>query len=183
MFQDLLAGFKGDAGHLRRFMESPAWRAGMAFSLKSSPEYQKLRDFKDPTGQALSVGLGQISAGGARGIQDSIGQLNQMGLGRNAGLVGAVRQQGQLDTSSRSAAFQSDMAQRIGANERQRLGQMLEMEQAMQQLAMGFSPQPRTPSSGPSTGDYLGLIGTIGGGLLGGPIGAGAGSQLGRLGG
>lgn len=157
LLQNVLGNFRGHIGDLKSFMESPAWRTALAYSMKGSSEYQQLQGLQDPTKQALSVGLGQISQGGARGVQDSLLALNQMGLGRSAGAVAGVRQQGQLETAGKSAQFGLGANQQMYQNERARLGSLLEMEQAMQQLALGFSPQARQPDNGTGTGDWIKL--------------------------
>lgn len=180
----LLQNFGGSSDDLRHFMETPMFRTVMAFAPKNMPEYQKLRDLKDPTLQQMNVGLGQISSSGARGIQEALQALNQSGQGRNAGAVAAIQQGGQMDTAARSAMYGSGMQQQAYQNQMNQLNNMIDLENQMSQLALGFSPQPRQPSNKASTGDWIGLAGTLIGGALGGPLGAalggGAGSALGR---
>lgn len=169
MLSNLLDKFRGNIGDLKSFMESPAYRGALAFSAKNSDAYKGLASLQDPTKQALSQGLGQISAAGGRGVSQAIAQLNTLGLGRNVGLAGAVRQSGELDTAQRSAGFKNALEQQAYQNERSRLDQLLNMEQSMQQLALGFSPQPRQPGNGPSTGDWIALAGTLVGSAFGSP--------------
>lgn len=179
LLEDLLGMYEGDPKGLQGFMESPAFRTVMAFAGKNTPEYQKLQNLQDPTKQSLNVGLGQISAAGARGIQESLSALGAAGMGRNAGAVAATRMGGQMDTAGRAAGFQAATQQQAHQNEIQRLGMLLDMEQEMAQLALGFQPQPRQPKSGASAGDWMALAGTLIGGIAGGPIGAAIGGGLG----
>src|SRR5690606_40640045 len=62
LLQNLLGGFRGSIKDLKSFMETPAFRAALAYSTKALPEYQKLVNLEDPTKQILNVGLGQISS-------------------------------------------------------------------------------------------------------------------------
>jgi hypothetical protein len=173
VMQDILSNFKGSAADLQQFMESPAFRSIMGFSAKNMPEYQKLQNLQDPTLQQMNVGLGQISQAGARGVQDAIGGLNQAGMGRNAGALSAVRQGGQMDTASRSALYGSSMQQQAYSNEMNKLGSLIDLENQMAQLALGFSPQPRQPSNKAGAGDWIALAGSLIGGWAG-LAGAGA---------
>src|SRR5690606_27017584 len=131
-------------------LETPAFRAALAYSTKALPEYQKLVNLQDPTKQTLNVGLGQISSAGARAVSQQLGALQQMGMGRNAGLVGAAQLGGRLDTAARAAQFTAAVNQQAYQNESQRLQTLIGLEQAMQQIALGFSPQPRQKNDGPS---------------------------------
>lgn len=179
VLEDLLGQYEGDPMGLKDFMSSPAFRTIMAFAGKNTPEFQKLQNLKDPTLQSMNVGLGQISAAGARGVQESVSALNAAGMGRNAGAMAAAKMGGQMDVAGRSAGFQAAMQQQAHQNELARLGTLIDMEQEMAQLALGFQPQPRQPKSGASAGDWMALAGTLIGGIAGGPIGAAIGGGLG----
>ncbi|HLT03059.1 MAG TPA: hypothetical protein VK001_12810 [Geminicoccaceae bacterium] len=157
LLQNLLGGFRGSIKDLKSFMETPAFRAALAYSTKALPEYQKLVNLEDPTKQILNVGLGQISSAGARAVSQQLGALQQMGMGRNAGLVGAAQLGGRLETAARAAQFTAGVNQQAYQNESQRLQTLIGLEQAMQQIALGFSPQPRQKNDGPGTGDWLKL--------------------------
>lgn len=156
-FADLLGGFRGRIGDLQKFMETPAWRTGLAYSLRGTDAYQQLSGLQDPTKQTLSMGLGQLGAAGGRAIEQQLSALSAMGLGRNASLTGAAELGGRLETAGKQAEFAAGVNQQAYQNERSRLSELVGLEQAMQQLALGFNPQPRTKDSGPGTGDWIKL--------------------------
>lgn len=183
LMQDLLAGFKGRGGDLKSFMESPAFRTVMAYSQKNSDAYKNFASLEDPTLQSMNVGLGQISQAGARGIQDAMGSLNASGMGRNAGAVAAAKSGIGLETAGKQASYQSAMQQAAYQNQVAKLGTLMDLEQQMAQLALGYNPQPRQPSGKASTGDWLALAGSMAGtgAAIGGPWGAAIGGAVGLV--
>ena len=183
LMQDLLAGFKGRGSDLKSFMESPAFRTVMAYSQKNSDAYKNFASLEDPTLQSMNVGLGQISQAGARGIQDAMGSLNASGMGRNAGAVAAAKSGIGLETAGKQASYQSAMQQAAYQNQVAKLGTLMDLEQQMAQLALGYNPQPRQPSGKASTGDWLALAGSMAatGVAIGGPVGGVIGGGLGLV--
>lgn len=181
--RQILEGFVGEQRDFANFMENPAFRTMFAYGPSRTQEFQALKNLRDPSAQSLSVGLGQIGQAGARGIQDAVTALQQSGLGRSAGAMAGIRQQGAMDTGARSAAYQNAVQQQSYQNEMARLGTILDLEQAMAQLALGFSPTPRQPSNKASTGDWLALAGTLVGSAFGSPwLGAAVGAAAGAAG-
>ena len=183
LMQDLLAGFKGRGSDLKKFMESPAFRTVMAYSQKNSDAYKNFASLEDPTLQSMNVGLGQISQAGARGIQDALGSLNASGVGRNAGAVAGAKSGIGLETAGKQASYQSAMQQAAYQNQVAKLGTLMDLEQQMAQLALGYNPQPRQPSGKASTGDWLALAGSMAGtgAAIGGPWGAAIGGAVGLV--
>src|SRR5690606_41664106 len=68
-------------------LETPAFRAALAYSTKALPEYQKLVNLEDPTKQILNVGLGQISSAGARAVSQQLGALDRKSTRLNSSHV------------------------------------------------------------------------------------------------
>lgn len=161
--QRILGNFRGSQEDLRGFMETPAFRQIMAYSTKNSDAYRSFAALEDPTLQSMNVGLGQISQAGARGIQDAMGALNASGMGRNAGAVAAARSGIGMEAAGKQASYQSAMQQAAYQNQVAKLGTLMDLEQQMAQLALGYNPQPRQPSGKASTGDWLALAGSVAG--------------------
>ena len=161
--QRLLGNFQGSQEDLRGFMETPAFRQIMAYSTKGSDAYKQFASLEDPTLQSMNVGLGQISQAGARGIQDAMGALNASGMGRNAGAVAAAKSGIGMDVAGKQASYQAAMQQAAYQNQVAKLGTLMDLEQQMAQLALGYNPQPRQPSGKASTGDWLALAGSVAG--------------------
>jgi hypothetical protein len=160
MWADILGNWQYTGKDLANFIENKGNRASLAFGLANSEGYQGLREIQDPTMLGLSSGLGQISSAGAKTLRESLEQLNSLGMGRNVGLTGSLRTAAEQGTAAKSAQFRSGLMQQAYQNERQRLGQLYGIEQAMTQIALGMDPSPREPGGGgATTGDWIGAGG------------------------
>lgn len=159
----LLEQFKGSPSDLQKFMETPMYRQISAFAPKNTDFYRKLSSMEDPTRGQINVGLGQISQATSQGVSQALQAMNSQGMGRNVGAMQGMAMSGRIQGGAQGAQYRAAMEQAAYQNEVARLGTLMDLEQQMTQLALGYSPQPRQPSNKAGVGDWLALAGSIAG--------------------
>lgn len=156
----------GGVEGFRRFLEHPAWRHALAYSMKGTPEWQKMASMEYPTDQILSAGMGQIGKSGQQALRQGMGALQQTGMGRNAGAAAAVQRQNQVETGQAGAQFGAQVGEQAYKAEMGRLNSMLQMEQAMAQISLGQTPNRNEQDQGATAGDWIALLGSLAGGAI-----------------
>lgn len=161
--QLILERFKGTGMDLEGFMNTPMYRQIAAFAPKNSDVYKQLSSVQDPTRGQINVGLGQISQATSQGVSQALQAMNSQGMGRNVGAMQGMAMSGRIQGGAQGAQYRAAMEQAAYQNEVARLGTLMDLEQQMTQLALGYSPQPRQPSNKAGVGDWLALAGSIAG--------------------
>lgn len=185
-YQNLLQQFKGSPSDLRKFMESPAFRATQAYGLGNTDAARIMGNFNlDPSLGQLGAGLGAIGQGQAQATQAGQAALNQTGMGRNAGLQAAVARQAAVGAGQTAANFRQQVYQQWYQNLMNQASMRFDVDRLMTQIALGYNAQPRTKGDdsgmwGQIIGSALGAVGGIAGAAIGGPAGAVGGATLGN---